>query len=133
MFPSSSDGFDDCPRGKVPRVAGRDAIGAPAHPRSDAICACASASRVPDLVSRGNAGIRHAAQPLAPAPADQPLELSLRGACALAVAIANQDAVEAAANALPPSVRGRCTSADGRADAAFVKLYELLRETRPEI
>jgi hypothetical protein len=75
--------------------------------------------------------IRHAAQP--PAPADQPLELSLRGACALAVAIANQDAVEAAANALPPSVRGRCTSADGRADAAFVKLYELLRETRPEI
>ena len=83
----------------------------------------------------GNAGIRHAAQPPAPAPApaDQPLELSLRGACALAVAIANQDGVEAAANALPPTVRSRCTSADGRADAAFVKLYELLRETRPEI
>ena len=75
--------------------------------------------------------IRHALQ--APAATDKPLDLSMRGACALTAAVARQDAVEAAAGALPANVRSGCVRTDGQPDAAFVKLYEMLRETQPVI
>lgn len=73
--------------------------------------------------------IRNAAQPLADT--DGPLDLALRSACSLAVAVAQKDAAEAALAALPPSVRSRFTGADGKPDAAFSKLYDALQETEP--
>lgn len=75
--------------------------------------------------------IRKAAQP--PAAADAPLDLVLRGACALAAAVAQKDTLEAALAALPPAVRARFSGADGAPEAAFVKLYEALQETEPTI
>ncbi len=71
--------------------------------------------------------IRDAAQPLADS--DGPLDLTLRGACALAASIARKDSVEAAFAALPANVRAQFTA--GEADAAFVKLYAGLQEIEP--
>ncbi len=71
--------------------------------------------------------IRKAAE--APAATDGPLDLALRGACALAFAVAEKAAVEVAFAALPPAVRDGF--AGGAADAAFVKLYDALQETEP--
>ena len=73
--------------------------------------------------------IRKAAQPAAAT--DQALDLALRGACALATAAVQNDAADVAWQALPPNVRVRFTGADGKADAAFDKLYETLQETEP--
>jgi len=73
--------------------------------------------------------IRNAAQP--PAASDGPLLLALRSACALALAVAQKTAAEAALAALPPSVRARFSGADGLPDAAFGKLYDGLQETEP--
>jgi HD-like signal output (HDOD) protein len=73
--------------------------------------------------------IRKSAQP--PADSDGPLDLALRSACALALAVARKDAAETALAALPPSVLARYSGADGAADAAFTKLYDALQETEP--
>lgn len=71
------------------------------------------------------------AQPLAAT--DGPLALALRGACALAAAVAGHDAAEAALAALPPGLRAGCSASDGTPDAAFVKLYATLQETEPAL
>jgi HD-like signal output (HDOD) protein len=75
--------------------------------------------------------IRHAARP--PADTDTPLDLVLRGACALAASVARKDADEVALGALPPSVQGLYRAVDGQPDAAFGKLYDLLQETEPAL
>ena len=75
--------------------------------------------------------IRKAAQPLSES--DSPPDLTLRSACALAAAVAQQSAAEVAFAALPPSVRARFSGAGGMPDAAFAKLYEALQETEPKI
>jgi HD-like signal output (HDOD) protein len=75
--------------------------------------------------------IRKAAQPLSES--DSPPDLTLRSACALAAAVAQQSAAEVAFAALPPSVRARFSEAGGMPDAAFAKLYEALQETEPKI
>lgn len=75
--------------------------------------------------------IRKAAQ--APAADDGPLDLVLRGASALAAAVAQKDSVEAAFAALPPGVRERFGGADGQPDAGFTKLFEALQETEPAL
>ena len=75
--------------------------------------------------------IRKSAQPASPS--DGPLDLALRGACALAAAVARRDAAEAALAALPANLQTRFTGADGQPDAAFVKLYDALRETEPAL
>ena len=59
----------------------------------------------------------------------EPLDLALHSACALALALANDAAIDAALTALPPSVRARCTDSSGQPDAAFSRLYDGLRET----
>ncbi|MEP6874232.1 MAG: HDOD domain-containing protein, partial [Burkholderiales bacterium] len=69
------------------------------------------------------------AQPLSDT--HQALELALRGARSLAAAVAQKDAAAVALSALPPSVRARCTAADGTPDAAFSKLYDILQEIEP--
>ncbi len=73
--------------------------------------------------------IRKAAEP--PAATDAPLDLALRGACALAMAAAQKDAAEVAWAALPPAVRSRFAGAHGQPDAAFARLFEALQETEP--
>ena len=73
--------------------------------------------------------IRKSAQPLSDA--GTPLDLTLRSACALALAVAQKDAAGVALAALPPSVRARFSGADGAPDAAFGKLYDALQETEP--
>jgi len=73
--------------------------------------------------------IRNAAQPLTGA--DGPLDLALRSACSLAVAVARKDTAEVAIAALPQGVRARFAGADGQPDAAFSKLYDELQETEP--
>lgn len=75
--------------------------------------------------------IRKAAQPLADD--DTPLDLTLRSACALAAALAQQSPAEAAFAALPPSVRVKYGTAGGVPDAAFEKLYAALQETEPKL
>ena len=75
--------------------------------------------------------IRKAAQ--APAADDGALDLVLRGAVALAAAVAQKDTAEAAFAALPTGVRKRCSAADGQPDAGFAKLYEALQETEPAL
>ncbi len=75
--------------------------------------------------------IRKSAQPLADS--DGPLDLALRSACLLAAAVARKDTVDTVLAALPPSVRVRCSGADGQADAAFLKLYNALQETEPTL
>ena len=74
--------------------------------------------------------IRNVAEPL-PATTG-PLDLSLRGACTLAQAVARKDEAAVAWAALPPAVQARY-GADGQPDAAFDKLYEALQETEPKI
>jgi HD-like signal output (HDOD) protein len=74
--------------------------------------------------------IRNAAQSLAANAG--PLDLALRGACALASAVAQKDPAATAWAALPPSVQARYAGADGQPDAAFDKLYEALQETEPK-
>ena len=73
--------------------------------------------------------IKKAAQPLADS--DGPLDLVLRSACLLAAAVARKDSAEIALAALPPRVTAKLAGADGKPDAAFVKLYEALQETEP--
>lgn len=75
--------------------------------------------------------IRKAAQ--AAAASDGPLDVTLRGACVLAVAAGQKDAIEAAWAALPAAIRARFGTADGLPDAAFAKLYETLQETEPAL
>jgi HD-like signal output (HDOD) protein len=73
--------------------------------------------------------IRQSVQPLAPS--DAPLDLALRGACALAAAaLQNSDAAAALAT-LPDAVRAKFAGADGAPDAGFEKLYDALLETQP--
>jgi HD-like signal output (HDOD) protein len=62
---------------------------------------------------------------------ERPLDLALRGACSLAASIAQQEPVEQALAALPPAVRARFGTADGNPEAAFIKLYDGLKETEP--
>ncbi|HEX4235804.1 MAG TPA: HDOD domain-containing protein [Caldimonas sp.] len=73
--------------------------------------------------------IRKAAQPVSPT--DAPLDLALRGACAIAAAVVQKNDHETALAALPESVRAKVTGADGKPDAAFEKLYDALLETQP--
>ncbi|MEO7853856.1 MAG: HDOD domain-containing protein [Rubrivivax sp.] len=73
--------------------------------------------------------IGRTAQPLNERPA--PLDLTLHSACALAQAVARQDATEDALAALPPVVAARFTTPDGKPDASFSRLYDALRETEP--
>jgi HD-like signal output (HDOD) protein len=73
--------------------------------------------------------IRKVAQ--APADADAPLDLALRGALRLAFASGRKFAAEVALAALQPAVRARFTGADGKADAEFKKLYEELGQIEP--
>jgi len=73
--------------------------------------------------------IRKSAQPLAES--DGPLDLVLRTACLLAAAVARKDSAETVLAALPPRVAAKLAGADGKPDAAFVKLYEGLQETEP--
>jgi HD-like signal output (HDOD) protein len=73
--------------------------------------------------------IKKSAQPLAAS--DGPLDLALRSGCLLAAAVAQKDSVEKALAALPASVAAKLAGADGKPDAAFVKLYEALQETEP--
>jgi len=75
--------------------------------------------------------IRKATQ--APAAGDEALDLVLRGAVALAAAVAQKDGAEAAFAALPTGVRERFIGTDGRPDAGFAKLYEALQETEPAL
>jgi len=75
--------------------------------------------------------IRKAAQ--RPAETDGPLDLTLRGACALATATAQKLSEGEAFAALPARVRGRFATADGKPDSAFSKLYESLLENEPTI
>ena len=75
--------------------------------------------------------IRKAAQPVSAG--DSPLDLALRGACALAAATAGNDSASAAWAALPAALRTRFTGADGQADASFGKLYEALQDTQPAL
>ncbi len=72
--------------------------------------------------------IRKAAQP--PADSDVPLDLALRGACVLAAAVAQKDAIDVAWSALPASVQARF-GGGAAPDAAFAKLYDALQETEP--
>ena len=55
----------------------------------------------------------------------------LRSACLLAAAVAQKDSAETALAALPPRAAAKLAGADGKPDAAFVKLYEALQETEP--
>ena len=73
--------------------------------------------------------IRNSAQPLTDTAV--PIDLTLRSACSLAMAVAQKDAAEVALAAMPQSVRSRFTGADGKPDAAFSKLYDALQETEP--
>jgi HD-like signal output (HDOD) protein len=75
--------------------------------------------------------IRKAAR--APAADDGPLDLVLRGAVALAAAVAQKDSAEAALAALPAGVRETFSGTDGRPDAGFARLYETLLETEPAL
>lgn len=60
-----------------------------------------------------------------------PLALALRGACALAAAVAQKHGADVALAALPPALRTGFTASGGEPDAAFVKLYDTLLETEP--
>lgn len=60
-----------------------------------------------------------------------PLALTLRGACALAAAVAQKDAADVALATLPPALRIGFTASGGEPDAAFNKLYDALLETEP--
>ena len=73
--------------------------------------------------------IRKCAQPLAAN--DAPLDLALRGGCALAAAAVLKSDAAAALAALPDVVRAKFAPADGAPDAAFAKLYDALLETQP--
>lgn len=75
--------------------------------------------------------IRRSTEPAADT--DTPLDLALRSACSLAASVANGDAPDAALAALPETVRSLYTGGDGLANAAFVTLYEALRETEPAL
>ena len=75
--------------------------------------------------------IRRAAEP--PADQDGSLDLTLRGACALAASVARKDSAETALAALPARVRACFAGADGQPDAAFARLYEALQETEPAL
>jgi len=70
---------------------------------------------------------------LPPTDLDGPLTLTLRSACLLAAAIAQQAAPEAALASLPPSVGKRFTAASGKPDPAFTSLYETLKKTEPAL
>jgi HD-like signal output (HDOD) protein len=73
--------------------------------------------------------IRKAIQPVADS--DGPLDLALRGACALGQAVAQKVDADAAIEVLPPRARARFIDADGKPDAAFGTLYASLLETEP--
>ena len=73
--------------------------------------------------------IKKSAQPLADSAG--PLDLALRSACLLAAAVAQKDSAETALAALPPRAAAKLAGADGKPDAAFVKLYDALQETQP--
>jgi hypothetical protein len=75
--------------------------------------------------------IRASAQPADEA--QRPLDLTLRSACALAVAVAQGDEAEAALASLQPRVRAKFSGADGTPDKTFSKLYEALQETQPAL
>jgi HD-like signal output (HDOD) protein len=77
------------------------------------------------------ATIRKAAQPVTDT--DLPLDLALRSAYSLTMAVAQKESAEVALAALPPAVRARFTGSDGQPDAAFGKLYEALQETEPSL
>lgn len=66
-----------------------------------------------------------------PSESDGPLDLSLRSACSLAQAVAQNAETDAALAALPSRARPRFTDAEGRPEASFAKLYEALKETEP--
>lgn len=73
--------------------------------------------------------IGHSAQPLTDI--HGPLDLTLRSACALAAAVAQQDDAATALAVLPPSVRAKFTAPDGKPAPGFSKLYDALLETQP--
>ncbi len=67
----------------------------------------------------------------APAAADAPLVLALRGACGLVGAVARVDPAPAALAALPAGLRAPFSVADGTPNAAFDKFYDALLSTEP--
>ncbi len=73
--------------------------------------------------------IRKAVQPAAAS--DVALDHVVRAACVLEISLARKDADEVAWAVMPASVRAKYTGADGKVDAAFVKLYAALQETEP--
>jgi len=73
--------------------------------------------------------IRKSAKPLAAT--DTALDLTLRGACALARAVADKAPIEVAFAALPAAVQARFPA--GAADPAFAKLFDALQETEPTL
>jgi HD-like signal output (HDOD) protein len=75
--------------------------------------------------------IRQAAQPLAAS--DRPLDLTLRSACLVAAAVAQEQPAELALQALPPAMQAVFAGADGKPDRSFCKLYEALQETEPAL
>jgi HD-like signal output (HDOD) protein len=75
--------------------------------------------------------IRNEAQPVVATAS--PLDLALRGACALARAVAQKEPAASAWATLPPTVKALYAGADGQHDAAFDKLYEALQETEPAL
>jgi HD-like signal output (HDOD) protein len=68
---------------------------------------------------------------LEPAGLCEPLDLALNSACSLAAAVAQGWTADAALAALPASVGARFTTANGQADAAFNRLYEVLQKAEP--
>ena len=73
--------------------------------------------------------IGKSAQPLSDMHA--PLDAALYGACSLAAAIAQKATADMAFAALPPSVSARFTTADGKPETGFSKLYEGLEAMEP--
>lgn len=73
--------------------------------------------------------VRHALQPSGPA--DTPLDVTLRSACALMVAIAGKAEPEVAVTMLPGIVAKGFSTPDGKPSPMFLKFYEQLRETQP--
>ena len=73
--------------------------------------------------------VRNALQPAGAG--DKPLDVTLRSACALMVAIAVQAEPADALVTLPPLVAKGFSGPDGKPSPVFLKFYEQLRDTQP--
>jgi len=63
----------------------------------------------------------------------EPLDVAVCSGCALGAAIARGDDADAALAVLPPSLQAGFRAPNGKADAAFSRLHELLLETQPPL